>query len=97
MDYVEEWPKFCRDCGGYGAATFIENGAPHGCGFWPMEVQDDCPSCIGKGICPRCGTLNYDDWVDDEVPCPECGWVFGMPGTAALPEDDPFDPGMFEE
>jgi hypothetical protein len=73
--YVAKWPHYCRRCNGYGGFTVIENGAPHGAGFWPMEVYDAC-SCVQYGRCPRCGVevWHEDDYDGDFLFCPECGW-----------------------
>ena len=64
----------CSNCGGTGVTEFIENGAPMGEGFWGMPMAEPCPACLDQGVCPSCGTMNDDDWVESNEPCPMCGW-----------------------
>jgi hypothetical protein len=56
-------PYECRTCFGTGIIAYTENMAPDGEGYWPMTIYVDCPACLQRGLCPKCGqqTIN-DDW-----------------------------------
>lgn len=85
--WVQAHPHFCKKCDANGVVTSTENGAPHGEGFWAMEVADDCEHCLGKGTCPRCGNTlfphdnadgdQFNAWCENQDPCPHCGWNWG--------------------
>ncbi len=88
--WVEQWPRFCVACGGYGQVEegfgLSSLGVALGSGF--MAVVDVCPDCAEQGICPRCGLsglVESLDWeeVCVEGPCVLCGWIYsdgGRPG-----------------
>lgn len=83
--FEEKWPNHCPHCGGGGVVYYTENGAPHGAGFWPMEMTDPCPFCMGQ--CPLCGTVFPED--DEEMDrCVVCGWEWEKDNETA--------PGEFE-
>lgn len=72
----------CYDCGGTGIVGYYEYG---------MFFGDDCPACIERGKCPRCG----EPVLPDELPdigvdtciCDSCGFIVGLsPGGAAPPD-----------
>lgn len=85
--WVEAHPQFCPTCDAHGELTSVENGAPHGAGFWAMESSEPCEQCLGHGNCPRCGeTLFPQDnadgdqdnaWYENQALCPHCGWNWG--------------------
>ena len=72
--FKAQWPKVCMKCGGLGGFEYMFKPAP-GPGY--LMDFEPCPECSDKGICPRCGTENYEEWVQDEVPCPVCSWNWG--------------------
>lgn len=37
-EWVRKWLNYYRQCDGYGGHHYTENGAPHGAGFWPMDM-----------------------------------------------------------
>jgi len=59
---LQEHPNLCPACLGEGAERWTENAAPHGCGYWPMEMADACSHCEGQGRCAVCGA----EWSDEE-------------------------------
>ena len=66
----------CKTCGGSGLITYQENQSPLGSGeYWPMTMTDECPDCIGKGKCPRCGYYNDFENQDSPLKCTHCGWT----------------------
>ena len=66
---VNEYPNACPKCCGTGFISFTENGAPHGAGYWPMEMQEAC-ECIESDRCPRCGGELV--WKDDDYEIGYC-------------------------
>lgn len=84
-EWAEKWPNHCKTCEGHGEFHFTENGAPHGAGYWPMDMSEPCDDCTGKGICPRCGAV---DAIDEEGygPCEKCGWKYDDLGMPPEPE-----------
>lgn len=59
-------PKHCQKCHGHGS-----NGAPSDPSVG-MYGAEPCEECLGKGICPVCGTQHDEDW--DSNNCTGCGW-----------------------
>ena len=54
----------CKKCKGTGSIL----------GDRPTWVPDVCPSCVEKGICPKCSIkMIYDDDTA-AVRCPSCGY-----------------------
>jgi hypothetical protein len=83
--WFEQWPGACEKCDGAGVHYSIENGAPHGAGFWAMDCEDPCV-CTEQLKCARCGqedALNEDG----EGPCPACGWDYDDFAPAGHGED----------
>lgn len=86
---LQKHPNLCPACFGEGAERWTENGAPHGCGYWPMEMADVCGHCEGQGRCAVCGA----EWSDEECEeawdcshewsrpcgCPQEGALLGYP------------------
>lgn len=76
--YLASWRHtYCQKCGGAGIVTWVENGAPHGEGFWPMDMSEPCEACLGFGKCPRCGHEHGEEsaFVENDEPCERCGWT----------------------
>lgn len=96
----DQWPAACPRCGGEGELFWTENGAPHGAGFWPMDVSEVC-ECVASGHCARCGG-HVPEWEEEdaegnypETPCPHCGWNWGEGDEDACPSvPDEYDPGV---
>lgn len=67
--YEQQWPHYCRQCDGWG-------GKPYGGSYWEPPDFDDCPNCMEKGICPRCGgsIATEEDPDDIKEQCGHCGW-----------------------
>jgi hypothetical protein len=80
--FEAEHPNYCKDCGGAGVLMHTENGAPHGCGYWPMPVYDACASCIETGHCPLCGHFHEDEEWEGES-CEACDWTWDSIGDVA--------------
>lgn len=55
--WVERNPYYCRLCHATGITNWIENLAPHGAGFWGMEMSESC-RCTENAVCPRCGGIH---------------------------------------
>lgn len=85
--WQRKYPKSCKTCGATGEVHWTENGAPHGEGFWPMDMADFCESCIGKGVCPRCGVVNGTDWAENEGACKNCKWTPEIGRTVSAPSE----------
>lgn len=67
-----QYPNACDECLGAGEISYTENGAPHGEGFWPMEMIEPC-ECIENNKCPRCSAEL--EWGIDQISatCAACG------------------------
>lgn len=78
-EYEEKWPNYCRKCNGVGFLVSYQS-VPYGMGSTNMEVDDFC-SCVEEGKCPRCGIVVFDedDFDDDKLECPKCGWTEESP------------------
>lgn len=64
---------WCPACGGDGAVDSADS-APYGDTSVDVVNTGDCPYCIGRGFCPRCGTafpVNDSGCFD---PCEECDY-----------------------
>lgn len=86
QEFERTYPGYCRKCGGVGLFQTVENGAPHGAGYWPMPMTELCEDCLEAGKCPRCGAVldnedgtseSYEEFLDGYSPCPKCGFVVG--------------------
>ena len=87
--YEQDWPNYCKECGGWGGESHVELvGEPGGPNAY-QDVWDDCDKCVGEGKCPRCGAELFkdagemwnelfQDWLEGMTPCPACGWQFGV-------------------
>lgn len=75
--YMAAWPHHCRTCHGFGEFRGVENQAPHGAGYWPMEYVE---------LCPRCGHNQASNFWEDGEPCSICEWKYGDPGEPEQPE-----------
>lgn len=74
--WIAEWPNYCRECNGAGEHHWIENGAPHGAGFWSMPMSEFCENCVGVGKCSHCGAPDMIDTETGDGPCSACGWNY---------------------
>jgi len=86
-EYQTQWPNYCQGCHGAGLHSWYENQSPIGSGmYWPEGLHEPCSDCAEKGNCPRCGQeISADDdavnaWLEDQTPCPHCGWDWGQEG-----------------
>lgn len=68
----------CKTCGGTGGIDVLENGAPYGAGYWPMQTGEPCPDCVEKEICPRCDRKMNLNETDYSLKCPKCGYDDGV-------------------
>jgi hypothetical protein len=84
--WIRRWPKYCRKCEASGIAYHGHVSVPYGSGSILMADYDDCPECMGLGLCPRCGGdiyehlggVEYDAWLKvTNAVCPLCGWENG--------------------
>lgn len=96
-EWDKKYPNGCHACGGSGVESWTENGAPHGAGYWPMDMQDVCSSCVARGCCPLCAYQHGEDWEGEE--CRRCGWTIDGDTMlrpeydfcyCGLPDDDEF-------
>jgi len=93
--YEASWPKYCRDCHGWGGKTSYYDPSPAGVGLSPgsMADFDPCPTCVEQGICPRCGEESADlvaaDEYSDKFACELCGWD-ELNNNECIPESDPY-------
>lgn len=73
---------YCQRCNGTGWQEFIENGAPHGCGFWPMPMWEPCTcwTSVSDPHCPQCGATPTFTEDEQDAYC-SCGW-------SSSPEED---------
>lgn len=63
-------PAYCSRCSGSGsvdAYDFIDYGSTS---KRVLVGQDDCPSCLARGVCPSCGSALLPDRR-----CSCCGWA----------------------
>ena len=69
MEWKSNWPKSCGKCGGWG-------GHKYGATYWEPEYFEECPACVEKGHCPRCGeSLGIEEKeYYDNLTCTACGW-----------------------
>lgn len=91
--FAAQHPHYCRACGGTGVVRSTENGAPHGAGYWPMEMEEFCPACVEEGRCPLCGAeIPEESYTMPNTPrCPACGWQDNKAGQPRAPEaPEPF-------
>jgi len=71
----------CDQCGGNGWVGYYEYGQFFG---------DDCPSCVGRGDCPRCeSAVTLDTFLDgyDAWMCDTCGFIQGKSSPGASPPE----------
>lgn len=94
--FEARYPGYCRTCGGTGELRYIENGAPHGAGYWPMLMIELCEDCMGR--CPRCGytptdwtEAQWDRFYDGMEPCPVCGFIHGEQDQWTAPPEPECD------
>lgn len=96
---IAKYPNACENCCGGGVLEFTENGAPHGEGYWPMQMQEPC-SCIEDEKCPQCQSkLN---WTNEETAkCPSCNLDINFEDelTPIIPFEKPYCvyPTVYEE
>jgi DnaJ-class molecular chaperone len=65
----------CKKCNGSGGIGYYENQSPLGSGLnWPMYMEDVCPECVEKGICPKCDKAMKYSEKHDAYFCPVHGW-----------------------
>jgi len=60
---------WCQNCGGFGFLGRRDDPSPRGVGLsagWYWEVEE-CPDCLGAGLCPGCG----EELSGESCPC---GW-----------------------
>jgi hypothetical protein len=81
VGYILRWPKFCRNCGGYGNHYSHYDPSPSGVGLSSgyMVDADPCQQCSDRGICPRCADDGFDAETGDH--CEECGWTIESEGV----------------
>lgn len=69
----EQVNEACGRCGGTGYIIYKDDPSPPGVSLSPgsMLFSEPCPSCLGEGLCPKCGAaLGGDEWAI----CPKCEW-----------------------
>lgn len=89
--YAEQWPNYCKTCGGWGGELYSFDPSPAGVSLssGSMQDYDPCPDCIDKAICPRCGhvhNLDHDFYCGD-APCDVCGFVEGKTDGMLSPHE----------
>lgn len=62
------YPKCCHACDARG--VIYDAGGREEPPTWIV-----C-ECVEEGHCPRCGGDLHEDTIEDEKPCPHCGWCF---------------------
>jgi len=78
----KRWPNACK-CEGAGGYGYVEmHGFKHGAG---EHMWDTC-TCVLDGFCPRCNARVWPEDMEDEWPCPECGWNWGKGKDDAAPQ-----------
>lgn len=75
--WIKHWPNYCQFCDAAGLVDSTENAAPHGEGYWPMHITEQCSNCCQNGFCPRCNFLLPEEIFEKELPCPNCKWNWG--------------------
>jgi hypothetical protein len=70
----------CDRCGGTGWIT-VYDWVPYGDTNVRMETAEDCPECLGRGICPRCGEEMDYEVVDQSAECDRCGYKLFKEGA----------------
>jgi len=68
----------CECCDGYGYEDYpCETMVPDGDTMIAIEGMErvECPECVGRDICPQCGSPEGLDGVGDDYWCRECGWA----------------------
>jgi DnaJ-class molecular chaperone len=56
----------CKKCHGSGGTGYYVN--------WPMYMEDVCPECVEKGICPKCDeTMKWNE-ENNAYFCHVHGW-----------------------
>ena len=85
--WLDQWPKYCTKCGGWGQITYEDN---HGIPGPTERIVDNC-SCVDSNICPRCGIQEAFP-VDGETVCRGCAWDADDPdGCPGDPRDDGYE------
>lgn len=95
LAWEEMWPSHCKKCEGTGTGQ----GGGDWVDYGSTQVQlpsdpEPCPDCIENGKCPRCGEVldcsidDFNDWLENERPCPLCGWHHGQEPTDYRPSGD---------
>lgn len=81
-EYNDNYPMYCEGCEGWGGTITVSDpylSTTPDLGDNSVEV-DNCPDCIERGKCPRCGSgyasYEYSDDFDDS--CSFCGFVLGV-------------------
>lgn len=76
----EKYPDACDRCLGCGSITESYDPSPSGVGLSTGYMYDtyECPSCVEKGNCPRCGgkvvVSDKESSDDDMMMCAACTW-----------------------
>lgn len=92
--WMKAWPNHCPVCSGWGV---VGDGGGDWVDYGSTKVQlpwepDPCDNCIEQGCCPRCGEQiiadvdAFNDWLENERPCPFCDWQHGKSTDDAKPE-----------
>lgn len=81
-DYDAAWPAYCAECNGWGGYYSQYDPSPSGVSLSSGSITDftPCESCLGNGICPRCGQMGWAGEEAGEKPCVSCRWIEGEAG-----------------
>lgn len=82
--YFLRWPHTCTHCDGHGEFRYYDSQVG-------LDGADPCGFCVEEGICPRCGKQVWsdEDWDNETVVCPECGFVEGPNADREHPDQYP--------
>ena len=90
--YLQDWPKHCKTCGGWGLHYDTYDPSPAGVSLSAGTMTDvSLCKCIEDGTCPRCGReplrVYEDAYNGDWCFCLGCGWTENKTeGSPAPPE-----------
>lgn len=94
-EWKARWPNACPACEGAGGVIAICDPSPRDVISLPpgwmteFEFCDTC-QCGDEVRCPRCEAViaDWEQFQDQQTPCPHCGWDWGNGADDVCPPDD---------
>ncbi|MHA2046156.1 MAG: hypothetical protein ACW99G_15295 [Candidatus Thorarchaeota archaeon] len=74
--FIHKWGDHCRTCGGQGGKYGQYDPSGYGVMLSPGAMVEfhECPDCLDKNICPRCGENIVRRNDIDQTACLHCDW-----------------------